>query len=144
MPPWRAGNVASRQRWALRTATARRGWSIRLTPLQSDDGAIAAKAEVAAGPQTLPDGSLHRVRRWPYYFTMNIETLVALPEDLKAKLDRRAPSPPERNELVAAALRAYFAWPRPGEDASDLAIINAHAAELNAEAQDALSYQIPL
>ena len=52
--------------------------------------------------------------------------------------------PPERNELVAAALRAYFARPRPGEDASDLAVINAHAKDLNAEAQDALSYQVPL
>ena len=71
---------------------------------------------------------------------MNIETLVALPEDLKAALDRRAPSRPDRDKLVAAALRAYFAWPRPGEDASDLTIINTHAEELNAEAQDALSY----
>src|SRR6266571_2569513 len=73
---------------------------------------------------------------------MSIETLVVLPEDLKAALDRRAPSPPERDELVAAALRAYFAWPRPGQDASDLAVINAHAVELNAEAEDALAYQV--
>ncbi len=75
---------------------------------------------------------------------MTVETVVALPDDLKAALDRRAPSAPERDELVAAALRAYFAWPRPGEDASDLAVINAHADELNAEAEDALSYQVPL
>jgi hypothetical protein len=75
---------------------------------------------------------------------MSTETLIALPDDVKAALDRRAPSPPERDELVAAALRAYFAWPRPGEDASDLAIINARADQLNAEAEDALSYQVPL
>ena len=75
---------------------------------------------------------------------MTIDTIVALPDDLKAVLDRRAPSPPERNELVVAALRAYFAWPRAGEDASDLATINAHADELNAEAEDALPYQVPL
>lgn len=75
---------------------------------------------------------------------MSTETVIALPDDLKAALDRRAPNPPERDELIAAALRAYFAWPRPGEDASDLAVINAHADELNAEAEDALSYQIPL
>lgn len=75
---------------------------------------------------------------------MNIETLVALPEDHRATLDRRAPSPPERNELVAAVLRAHFAWPRPGEDASDLAAINAHAKKLNAEAEDALIYQVSL
>ncbi|HZF12929.1 MAG TPA: hypothetical protein VFE33_29420 [Thermoanaerobaculia bacterium] len=71
-----------------------------------------------------------------------VETLVTLPDDLKADLDRRAPNPPERDELVAAALRAYLAWPRRGEDAADLAIINAHAAELNSEAEDALSYQV--
>lgn len=75
---------------------------------------------------------------------MAIETTVALPDDLSAMLDRRAPTAPERDELVAAALRAYFAWPRPGEDASDLALINSHADELNAEAEDALSYQVPL
>lgn len=74
---------------------------------------------------------------------MKVEAVVALPDDLKADLDRRASDPSERDELVAAALRAYLAWPRPGEDASDLAIINAHADELNAEAEDALSYQIP-
>jgi len=75
---------------------------------------------------------------------MKVETVVALPDDLKAALDRRAADATERDELVAAALRAYFAWPRPGEDAPDLAIINAHADELNAEAEDALSYQVPL
>jgi hypothetical protein len=75
---------------------------------------------------------------------MNVETVVTLPADLKAVLDRRAGSPSERDEIVAAALRAYFAWPRPGEDAGDLAIINAHAEELNAEADDARSYQVPL
>lgn len=73
---------------------------------------------------------------------MTIETVVALPDDLKLALDRRAPSPPERDELIAAARRAYFAWPRPG-DASDLAVINAHADELNAEAEDARAYQVP-
>jgi hypothetical protein len=73
-----------------------------------------------------------------------VETIVALPEDLKAALDRRAPDAPQRDGLVAAALRAYLALPRSGEDASDLAIINAHAAALNAEAEDALSYQVPL
>ena len=75
---------------------------------------------------------------------MNIETLVALPEDLKAALDRRASSPPGRSELLAAALRAHFAWPRPGEDASYFTVINTHAQELNAEAEEALSYQVPL
>lgn len=67
-----------------------------------------------------------------------------MPEDLKATWTATPPARPERNELAAAALRVFSAWPRPGEDASDLIVINAHAEELNAEAQDALSYQIPL
>jgi hypothetical protein len=74
----------------------------------------------------------------------NVETVVVLPEYLRDALDRRAPSSAERSRLVAAALRAYFAWPQPGEDAADLDITNPHVDELNAEAQDALSYQVPL
>lgn len=75
---------------------------------------------------------------------MKIETPIGLPDDLRSILDRRAPSGPERDELVAAALRAYFSWPRAGDDASDLAVINSRAAELNEEAEDALAYQVPL
>lgn len=73
-----------------------------------------------------------------------IETLLRLPEDVRQALDQRAPNPLDRDQLVAAAVRAYLAWPQPGEDAADLAIINARAAELNAEAEDALVYQVPL
>jgi metal-responsive CopG/Arc/MetJ family transcriptional regulator len=72
-----------------------------------------------------------------------VETVVALPDDLKAALDERARTGAERDEIVAAALRAFLALPHPGEDAADLAIINARAAALNAEAEDALSYQAP-
>lgn len=75
---------------------------------------------------------------------MRVETVVALPDDLKADLDRRVSDSSERDALVPAALRAYLAWPRPGEDAADLAIINSHSDELNAEAEDALSYQVSL
>jgi len=35
-------------------------------------------------------------------------------------------------------------WPKRGEDADDLKIINALARELNEEAEDALRYQVPL
>ena len=73
-----------------------------------------------------------------------VETVVSLPEDLRAALDSRAPFPHERNQLVADALRAYLAHPTYGEDSSDLAVINANASGLNAEAEDALSYQVPL
>jgi hypothetical protein len=73
-----------------------------------------------------------------------VETVVALPDDLRAALDRRAPAKSDRDVIVAAALRAFLSHPIPGEDSSDLAVINAHARDLNAEAEDALSYQVPL
>ncbi len=71
------------------------------------------------------------------------QIVLALPEGVAEALDRLAPSPSDRDHLVAEAIRAYLAWPRAGEDASDLAIINANAAEMNAEAEDALLYLAP-
>jgi metal-responsive CopG/Arc/MetJ family transcriptional regulator len=73
---------------------------------------------------------------------MKVETTVALSEDLLAALDRRTQDARDRSEIVEAALRAYLAEPRRGEDAGDLEIINAHAAELNEEAADVLAYQV--
>jgi hypothetical protein len=71
---------------------------------------------------------------------MSVYTVVALPNDVRDALDRLAPDSSQRDAIVAAALRLYLTWPRPGEDVSDLAIIEAHADELNAEAEDALHY----
>ena len=73
---------------------------------------------------------------------MKVETAVALSQDLVEALDSRSQNPRERSAIVEAALRAYLAWPRPGEDAGDLGIINSHSAELNQEAADVLEYQI--
>jgi metal-responsive CopG/Arc/MetJ family transcriptional regulator len=73
---------------------------------------------------------------------MKVEITVALSEDLLAALARLTQDARVRSEIVEAALRAYLAKPRRGEDAGDLEIINAHAAELNEEAADVLSYQV--
>jgi metal-responsive CopG/Arc/MetJ family transcriptional regulator len=73
---------------------------------------------------------------------MKVETTVALSEDLLAALDRRTQDARDRSEIVEAALRAYLAEPRRGEDAGDLEIINAHATALNEEAADVLAYQV--
>ncbi len=73
---------------------------------------------------------------------MKRETTVALSEDLVAALDSRSDGPLDRSAIVEAALRAYLMWPRRGEDAGDLEIINAHSAELNEEAADVLEYQV--
>lgn len=87
-PPRRAGSIAP---WSY--IVGARQWGVNGSP----------------GMPRSPRDRLPRVSRWPYHCTMNIETLVALPEDLKAALDRRASSPPERSELLAAALRSHFA-----------------------------------
>jgi metal-responsive CopG/Arc/MetJ family transcriptional regulator len=73
---------------------------------------------------------------------MKVETMVALSEDLLAVLERRAQNPRDLSEIVEAALRAYLARPRRGDDAGDLEIINAHSVELNEEAADVLEYQV--
>jgi hypothetical protein len=52
------------------------------------------------------------------------------------------PDPGPRSELVEAALRIYLLRLRRRDASHDLETINAHAAELNAEAEDVLSYQV--
>jgi metal-responsive CopG/Arc/MetJ family transcriptional regulator len=73
---------------------------------------------------------------------MKIDTIVTLSEDLLAALDRCTRDAQDRSAIVEAALRAYLARPRRGEDATDLEIINSHAVELNEEAADVLEYQV--
>lgn len=73
---------------------------------------------------------------------MKIETTVALSEELLDALSSRAPDPERRSTLVEAAVRAYLLRLRRRDSSRDLEIINAHAAELNQEAEDVLSYQV--
>lgn len=73
---------------------------------------------------------------------MKVETTVALSEDLVTALESRTHDSQHRSAIVEAALRAYLALPRQGEDAGDLEIINAHSSELNEEAADVLEYQV--
>jgi metal-responsive CopG/Arc/MetJ family transcriptional regulator len=73
---------------------------------------------------------------------MKVETTVFLSEELLTALGARASDPRDRSELVEAALREYLPQLRKSDPARDLEIINAHAAELNEEAEDVLSYQV--
>jgi metal-responsive CopG/Arc/MetJ family transcriptional regulator len=73
---------------------------------------------------------------------MKIETTVFLSEELLTALGSRAPDPQDRSELVEAALMEYLAQLRKRDPSRDLEIINAHAPELNKEAEDVLSYQV--
>ena len=75
---------------------------------------------------------------------MKIETTVALSEEILAALSRRAPDAQHRSEIVEAALRAYLLRLRKHKTSSDLEIINANTAALNAKTEDVLSYQVVL
>ncbi len=75
---------------------------------------------------------------------MKIDTTFALSEDVVAALNRQAPDTNRRSELVEAAVMAYLKRLGRRGAMSDLEVINAHAAELNAEAEDVLSYQVIL
>jgi metal-responsive CopG/Arc/MetJ family transcriptional regulator len=73
---------------------------------------------------------------------MKVETTVFLSEELLTALGTQAPNPQDRSELVEAALREYLPQLRKRDPSRDVEIINAHAAELNQEAEDVLSYQV--
>lgn len=73
---------------------------------------------------------------------MKVETTVFLSQELLTALGTRAQDPQDRSELVEAALREYLPQLRKRDPSRDLEIINAHAAELNQEAGDVLSYQV--
>lgn len=71
-----------------------------------------------------------------------INTVVSLPEELVDRLENRAAGRADRDALVAEAVKIYLDSPPPGDDASDLAIIQARATELNEEARDSLAFQV--
>jgi hypothetical protein len=73
---------------------------------------------------------------------MKVETTVFLSEELLSDLGARASGLEDRSQLVEAALREYLPRLRTRDPSRDLEIINAHAAELNLEAEDVLSYQV--
>jgi metal-responsive CopG/Arc/MetJ family transcriptional regulator len=73
---------------------------------------------------------------------VKVSTTVSLSEELVTALTNRAPDPKDRSDLVEAALKDYLLRLRRRDSSRDLEIINAHAAELNEEAEDVLSYQV--
>jgi metal-responsive CopG/Arc/MetJ family transcriptional regulator len=73
---------------------------------------------------------------------MRVKTSVSLPEELLTRIARVEPN---RSAFIEKATRVYLAaMERAERDARDLAIINANADYLNAEAADVLEDQIPL
>ena len=76
---------------------------------------------------------------------MKLKTSVTLSEDILKTVDRASRKGESRSETIERLLReGLAARARQAADARDLALINAHADELNAEAEDALGYQADL
>jgi metal-responsive CopG/Arc/MetJ family transcriptional regulator len=73
---------------------------------------------------------------------MRVKISVTLPKELLARIDHMAGN---RSAFLEKASRVYLSrLERARRDAHDLAIINANADRLNAEAADVLEYQVQL
>jgi metal-responsive CopG/Arc/MetJ family transcriptional regulator len=71
-----------------------------------------------------------------------VKTSLTLSEDLIAKIDKLAGSKVSRSSYVEQILRDFVdGLAQARKDAREIAAINRHAAELNAEMSDALSFQ---
>jgi metal-responsive CopG/Arc/MetJ family transcriptional regulator len=70
---------------------------------------------------------------------VRLKISITLPGDLLKSIDQAGPS---RSAFIERASRAYLArLEKARRDARDVAIINANADRLNAEAMDAIEYQ---
>lgn len=76
---------------------------------------------------------------------MKLKTSLTLSEDLVAKLDRLAGPQVSRSSFIEKVLRDFVEGrAQARRDAREVAVINRHAAKLNAEMKDALSLQTGL
>lgn len=76
---------------------------------------------------------------------MKVKTSVTLSEALARTIDRITRKGESRSQTIERLLRDGLAQrARRAADQRELAAINEHADELNAEAEDVLTYQVPL
>ena len=76
---------------------------------------------------------------------MKVKTSVTLSEEVLAAIDRQSAGFRSRSEFLEASAREFLTrLARAATERQDLEIINRRAAVLNAEAEDVLSYQVPL
>ena len=74
---------------------------------------------------------------------MKSKTSITLSEDVIASIDELTPEGGSRSDTIERLLRESFAARRRrARELKDLETINRHAEELNAEAEDVLSYQV--
>ena len=76
---------------------------------------------------------------------MRQKTSVTLSEDIVKTIDKAAGPGESRSRVIERLLRERLAdRARQAADARDRALIDRHAADLNAEVQDVLRYQVDL
>jgi len=76
---------------------------------------------------------------------MKVETSITLSSDVLAAIDRHTGEFRSRSEFLEASAREFLRrLARTAADRRDLEILNRRAEVLNAEAEDVLSYQVPL
>jgi metal-responsive CopG/Arc/MetJ family transcriptional regulator len=76
-----------------------------------------------------------------YNYLVRVKTSITLPEELLKSIDQVGQN---RSAFIERACRTYLArLTNSGREADDIAIINAHADQLNKEAVDVLEYQCP-
>jgi metal-responsive CopG/Arc/MetJ family transcriptional regulator len=76
---------------------------------------------------------------------MKVKTSVTLSEDITKRIARVARKGESRSQTIERLVRESLERRRREEaDRRDMAIINEHADELNAEAEDVLAYQVKL
>ena len=75
---------------------------------------------------------------------MKEKTSVTLSPEVLKGIDRLAGSKQSRSAFIETVLQQYLRQrKRAQRDARDMELINRHADELNAEAEDVLRYQAP-
>jgi metal-responsive CopG/Arc/MetJ family transcriptional regulator len=75
---------------------------------------------------------------------MKEKTSITLSREVLSGIDRIAGSKQSRSAFIETILQQYLRqWARAQRDVRDIELINQHADELNAEAEDVLRYQAP-
>jgi metal-responsive CopG/Arc/MetJ family transcriptional regulator len=76
---------------------------------------------------------------------MKIKTSITLSDDLLKAIDLHIAEYKSRSEFLETAARKFIdQLARKKAEQRDLEIINRHADSLNAEAEDVLTFQVPL
>ena len=76
---------------------------------------------------------------------MKVKTSITLSDEILEAIDLHIGEYRSRSEFLETAVRQFIAQlARKKAERRDLEIINRHADSLNAEAEDVLTYQVPL